>query len=743
MYAHETDAVIGRAPKQVHSSDLLELRLSSLDLALAGTFALAVLVMVVPDPFLVGDIAPTGNVTLCLLASVLISLAFRGRWVTVASIVLVTSLGGSLVLALRLFSPDATVPWFALLVLVGTTLLGKRGGIAVAVASSAFLAFGLPALSIAITDQAVRSAQAMVWTAVALSWLITHPLYTALDWSWSSYQQALAKTREAEHHRGDLVRALKGLNEAYHRLGIVNRELARARQAADEARKLKARFAAFVSHELRLPLNIITGFSEMMVMSPGSYDGQTLPPTYRSDVEAIYRAAYHLSSLIDDVLDLSEIEAHQMGLQKEWTSLAEVVDEAGAAVSGLFQNKGLALAVDVPPDLPAIYADRTRIRQVVMNLLRNAARFTDAGGAQLSATVRDRDVVVDVADTGIGIAPGDLPHVFEEFRQLEAAGQRRAGGSGLGLTISKQFVEMHGGNMWVESRFGKGTTFRFSLPVSDNVAASAIRDPWDTWADAIPHPTQGDDAVVAVLGQDQQVLRLLQRYLEGYRLIPAAHAEALRQIADEHVVQAVIVTETDGQHDRKAVSEVLSRGPAVPVIMCSVHLKRPEAARGLGVAEYLVKPVERERLGSALAALGEINRVVVVDDDPEMARLLAVMVRSLAPHRRVWFALDGEEALDLIETHRPQAVLLDLLMPGMDGYEVLRRLRSSPDLRPIPVIVVTAGTAIGESVTAEISTITREGGLAVPELIHCLRSALDSLLSSPDTRRGPPGAHAA
>jgi CheY-like chemotaxis protein len=518
---------------------------------------------------------------------------------------------------------------------------------------------------------------------------------------------------------------------------MVNAELSRARQAADEARQFKARFAALVSHELRLPLNIITGFSEMMVMSPASYDDQALPTAYRTDVEAIHRASYHLSNLIDDVLDLSEIDAHKMTIDKEWLSLGDVVAEAAATASGLFQSKALSLTVELPADLPVIYADRTRVKQVVLNLLKNAARFTDAGGATVSAALRGNDIVVAVADTGIGIAPQDVPHVFEEFRQLEAGGRRRAGGSGLGLTISKQLVELHGGTMWLESRPGWGTTFCFSLPLCTNVASATMREPWETWAR--PRPVAEPQTVpsVAVIGHDQHTLRLLQHALDTYRLVPVTEPAELGRLGAEGLVQAAVVVEGDDRQERQSLRDAVAGCPSLITIGCAFRTRRSEAIKSLGVIDYLAKPVDRARVARALASLGAVESVLVVDDDPDMARLLAAMGASLPAGYRVWQATDGEEALALIAAHRPQAVLLDLLMPGMDGHELLRRLRAVPRLRDTAVIAVSAGAPVEAKVTAEITAVARAGGLTLAEFSRGLKSSLDAVLRSPETPRAP------
>src|SRR5581483_2122963 len=224
-------------------------------------------------------------------------------------------------------------------------------------------------------------------------------------------------------------------------------------------RRIKAEFAANISHELRTPLNLIIGFSEILMSVPHGAGGRELSPSSRADVDVIYRNAKHLSNLIDDVLDLSQIDVGRMGLTKERADLRGIAAEAVTAIARLYEVRDLTLANEVPSDLPPVYVDRTRIRQVLINLLNNAARLTPSGGTTIRARVEENSVVVVVADTGVGIAPEDIPKVFEEFRQLDGTTRRAHDGSGLGLAICRRFVEMHGVAIWAESRPGTGTSF--------------------------------------------------------------------------------------------------------------------------------------------------------------------------------------------------------------------------------------------------------------------------------------------
>jgi signal transduction histidine kinase/CheY-like chemotaxis protein len=715
--------------------DLRDLRADLLNPVLAGTLALAVVVTLVPDPLLRGGTEWTDPIAVWVVAGFLAASALRRRSFELAVASLLGGLLAAAFTGLGRFPLALISPWFALLVVLAGTLLGKRGAVLTAAAVSA--GFWSAPAALAVLDEHTRlGLTILTWGAFGLTWLMTQPLRTTLEWSWISYEHALAKTKEVEEHRGDLARALKELGAANYRLEVANAELERARAAAAAARDLKARFAAFVSHELRLPLNIVLGFSEMMVTSERSYGGERLPPAYRADVEAIYRAAHHLAALVDDVLDLSELDAHQMGLEKEWTSIAEVVGEAVETTAGLFVGKGLAVSAEVAADLPPVHADRTRVRQVIVNLLKNAARFTDQGGVRVTARREGSDLVVGVSDSGIGIPAASLPHVFDEFRQLESAGQRRWGGSGLGLTISKRFAEMHGGNLWVESEMGRGSTFFLSLPLSSNVVALPSRETWETWVRAAP-AAEVDRPRVALLAPDRRLGRLIRRHLEGALPLDAADADDdVRRLAEVGLEGLVVAGPPSGPLGQE-IDRLCADHPGLPVVVCRT-LSGPGAALP-GVVDYLVKPVDRARLEASLGRLGRLDPVLVVDDDPEMARLLAAMVRSIFPDSLVSEACSGRAALDAIERERPRLVLLDLVMPEMDGHEVLRRLPANGPA----VVVVSAGSPDGQLVRAEIVAVTRAGGLSASELINCLNGVLAALApAAAGGLRSPPAARA-
>jgi signal transduction histidine kinase/DNA-binding response OmpR family regulator len=671
------------------------------------------------------DIARFGFMGAVILAAGLAYWAIR-YGVTRATVFLVAALAGILAVAVLDSRANLLAYWFSPLVIVAGVVIGWRGGVAVATLATAFVLVESSSAG-AMPSDVTSGSLLLTWVSLLLAWLLSNPTRTALAWAWHSYVRAAQIMEELREHQAQLERTVKSLNLAYERLEQLNAELNRARRAADQARRLKAEFAAAISHELRTPLNLIIGFSEMMVADPRAYNGQVLPVVYRSDVEAIHRNACHLSSLVDDVLDLSQIEAERMGLQKEWVRIAPIVDEAAAVVAPLFATKGLALQVEVPLDLPPVYADRTRIRQVLINLLNNAVRFIGSGGVTIRGGRKGSDVIVAVADTGIGIAPENLSAVFDEFRQVHILGQRRVVGNGLGLAVSKRFVELHGGSIWVESQLGKGSTFHFSIPSCENVltTASSLTEP--RVRAALAANTAEPTILVIDRDREGEAARLFRRHLDGYRVVVAPSGAAARRLMKEHPVEAAILVGSDGPPDlatMRRLGELLS---GVPILTCAFG-KSKVSLRELGVADCLLKPVGQEQVRHALRRLGrQVQTILVVDDDSEMVRLLGRLISLASRRYKVWEAQSGSEALSLLETKRPDAVFLDLVMPDVAGDQVLRRMRVTDRLRDVPVVLVTGHGIEDETVTAEFLGIIQNEGFSVRELLRWLRTSLDAV----------------
>lgn len=644
-----------------------------------------------------------------------------------ATVLVAAQIAGAYIFAVQ--HPDASVAhFFVVAVISAGILIGPRSSVVVATLCSGLLATLVFGKIDRIGPDDVISTYTLIWLGAILTYAASHPVYAAVTWAWTSYREARQSAEEVRVHRGELARALASLNETCCRLEVANHELARARAAAEEARQLKTEFAANISHELRTPLNLVIGFSEILMSAPAA-----APPALRADVEVIHRNARHLSALIDDVLDLSQVDAGRMGLHRERVDLAEVADEAVGAVSRLYEVRGLTVRNTVSPDLPALFVDRTRVRQVLINLLNNAARFTAQGGSTVQARVEQGNVIVEVSDTGVGIPPTDIPKVFEEFRQLDGSMRRPQDGSGLGLAICQRFVELHGGTIWAESELNRGTTFSFTLPMIDNVASTPLRPEWETWV-RLNEPGEVAERPIVLVNRDPRIEHMFERYLEGYRIVPAVDEDdALRRCAASGA-RGVILVETPGADLSECRRRLRQIPRDAPIVRCSLPTSVTLGQR-LGVSDYLVKPISRERLLETLERTAPRARtILIVDDDADMVRLVARILRSGSRRYRILRAYGGAEGVALLQEQRPDAVILDLVMPDVDGYAVIRWMRASEEHAKTPVVAVSARSYEAEQVAAGAIEITREGGLSVGELMACLRSSLDALSGGTDGR---------
>lgn len=705
------------------SFSLEVLRTEALRLTALALLALALLLDLISVD---ANLVPTQGFLLAVVLAVVGALTYKtvGVGPLLGTTVLVAGLSVTLTIAILLFPSSPLACLLSVVVIFASAFGGWRAGLLAAIGLSAIVAV----LGI-LPDRPVRSdvalvAHLMIWVSLLASWLVSRPLQTALDWSWHSYLQALDNSEAARVRQAELGRVTKSLNETMDRLEQLNRELEWARKAADDARRLKAEFASAVSHELRTPLNLIVGFSEMMVLSPAQSYGEPLPESYSGDVEAIYRNACHIATLIDDILDLSQIDAERMGLQKQRVAPLAIVNEAVAITAPRFASQGLSLDVDLPTDLPSVEADPVRIRQVLVNLLINATRFADEGGATIRAWHDGREVTVVVADTGVGIAADDLPHVFAEFRQ-SGQPERQRGGSGLGLAVSKRFVELHGGSMWAESQLGHGTTFFFTLPVSGSV----VTKPYASLPPAtVRLPDDGEPSrLVVVVDEQGEAARVFQRYLDGYAVVRAESVGQAARVLRDQPADGVLLTSAETLRKWQTLQATSPELQRLPTLLCPLRTIRSTAAV-LGARDYLVKPVTYEKLRAAIRSVGRrVRSVLVTDDDPEMLRLLERMIHVCVRGSRVVTARDGVECLELVRRERPDLVLLDLLMPELDGYGALERLRTDEVTRDVPVIVVTATGPQDETIRASSVTVTCTDGLSVGEAVRCLRSSLDAL----------------
>lgn len=624
--------------------------------------------------------------------------------------------------------------------------IGTGGGAATAVGSTALL-LGLPASGYPLNNSLVTAALIGVWGTAGIVWLTSHPLLTTMRWLWSEYEQNRDLLEQSRDYQLQLKQALEDLAHNNAELQRLNRLARGMREIAEEARKAKEQFVANVSHELRTPLNMIVGFSQMIVQAPETY-GSNIPPALLADLDVVLRNSQHLSSLIDDVLDLSQIDTGQMALTRERVALGDLIESAAVAVRPLFDSKELYLQTESSEALPLVYCDRTRIREVVLNLLSNAGRFTEVGGVIVRAWQEGSDVVVSVADSGPGIQAADAEKLFQPFQQLDGSIRHRYGGSGLGLCISRSFVEMHSGKMWFESRQGHGTTFFFRLPIDPLLPADPSTVRWRySLGEHDGRKRLSQAPVVPVLPRfvileaGNSLQRLLSRYEEDLETVRVQTIEQAAQELARRPAHALLVNETATGNalQRISSSPVLPYG--IPAIVCSIPGDY-EAAYSLGVSDYLVKPISRERLLAALDRL-KLNggTVLIADDEPDALRLFRRMLTSSGRSFRVLRATNGRQALNILHTQRPDAVLLDLVMPEMDGFQLLEAKNQDPTLREVPVIVTSARDPAGHPIISNALAVTRGGGLSVSQILTCVK-ALTGILSplgQPDDPARPAG----
>ena len=643
--------------------------------------------------------------------------SLRARCPWLARLILLFGPTLTFTLALRAFE-DPLVPCFAVLIVIANASIEPHWGFAAALLNS------VPLCVLRPVGGTLFVALALLWLTAALEWLSSRGLYTALQWAWNSQQRASQLLEQLRDRQGKLNQTLAALTEATRRLHRTGHELAVARRRAEEARQMKEQFAANISHELRTPLNLILGFSEMMYLTPDVYGDMRWPTTLRRDVRQIYQSSRQLLDLINDVLDLARIDAAQMPVQREQCDLAAIIDEAVGTTRDLLRGRDLELRTILPDALPTRFVDRTRIRQVLLNLLNNAARFTERGTITVSVQVNDREVVTSVADTGPGIPPEEIDRVFGEFHQVDMSLRRRREGAGLGLAISKRFVELHGGRIWVESQLGRGSTFHFSLPKTGQAATGHLLP------ERAPEPgANPDQPTVVVVDQDPAVGTVLGRYLRKFQVLQAADvAQATATVAERHP-RALIVNAPPGAQVWPELQQAMrALPPKVPVLLCSLPsqswLALEANARGC-----LAKPLTREELLGALQQIRSAQDVLVVDDDRGFVQLVVRILEASGAGYRVRWAYEGAEALSAMRERRPDVVLLDLIMPGTDGFQVLQALDADEELRSIAVLIVTA-TSYGQDALARhgsVIALGRAKAFGASEVISHLQALLDGL----------------
>jgi len=544
--------------------------------------------------------------------------------------------------------------------------------------------------------------------------------------SFNDMASSLQTTQSRLHQaHAELERRYEELERRDAAIREANARLVESEKTALAATQAKSDFLAKMSHELRTPLNAIIGYSEIL-QDDAEDAGQN---DFVPDLEKIRAAGKHLLALINDILDLSKIEAGKMELYLEDIAVAAMVREIASTVQPLVEKKRNELVIDCPDDPGVLHADLTKLRQILFNLLSNAAKFTENGTVTLSVRPKVVNgaewITFRVADTGIGMTPTQMQKLFQEFSQVDASTTRKYGGTGLGLVITQHFCRMMGGDVTVTSAASEGSAFTIFLPrrVTDPKTARPVEaaPPDETATKATEHP-------VLVIDDDPAVHDLMRRVLarEGCRVVGATTGEDGLRLARELRPAVITLDVVMPQQDGWAVLLALKADPEtadMPVVMLTM-VDDKNLGLVLGASDYLTKPIDRDRLLSVLSRYRrdqQVCRILVVEDD-ESTR--ALMRRLL--EKEGWDVIEahngcvGLERLQQ-ETERPPAlILLDIMMPEMNGFQFVAELRKRADWRAIPIVVVTAKDVTEDDrvrLNGHVAKVLQKGSYSGEELL--------------------------
>lgn len=513
----------------------------------------------------------------------------------------------------------------------------------------------------------------------------------------------------------------------------VEEELRRAKTAAEEASRSKSQFLANMSHELRTPLNAIIGYSELMREEAEDLELQS----FIRDLKKIEMAGKHLLELINGVLDIAKIEAGKMETHCETFEVSAMLNDVAATISPVVEKNGNRFEVVAAPGLGQMHTDLTKVRQSLFNLLGNAGKFTNQGVIRLAAervTESGEDwLQFRVSDTGVGMTPAQCAKVFEAFTQADASTTRKFGGTGLGLAITRQFCRMVGGEITVESEQGQGSTFTMRAPAYLPGTAKPGA-PEEIAHLEVTSDLPSDRPLVLLIDDDLTVHDLVRRFLEkeGFRTVCAQTGleglELARALQPTVIVLDVMMPTMDGW----SVLTRLKGDPAIseiPVVMLTM-VDNKEMGFSLGVDDYMLKPIERGSFVSTLRKYGSltaaaVSTVLVVEDDPATRDLMRASLEKEG--FKVVEACNGAEGLRKLATMRPALILLDLMMPEMDGFQFTREVRAHPEWLDIPIIVITAKDIAAEDrsrLDGHVSRILQKGACGREELLSEISSRI-------------------
>lgn len=546
----------------------------------------------------------------------------------------------------------------------------------------------------------------------------------------SELQAANKRTEEAN------AKLEQRVEERTAALSKATKEAEEAREAAEVANQTKSAFLANMSHELRTPLNAIIGYSEMLREEAEDLGEKS----FVDDLNKVHSAGKHLLGLINDVLDISKIESGKMDLYLETFDVGQMVKEVANTISPLVAKNSNKLSLVVSPDIGSIHADMTKVRQGLFNLLSNASKFTSNGTITLEAVRSQSEgrewMNFKVIDTGIGMTKEQMDRLFQAFVQADAGTTKKFGGTGLGLAITRHFSRMMGGDTTVASEFKKGSTFTFRIPAKVGTAAPETSSaPASPKSESTIVPTAGS---VLVIDDDPNIHDLLKRLLQrqGFKVNGVQSGreglKQAREIKPDVIILDVMMPEMDGWNVLSALKNdsVLSE---IPVVMLSM-IEDKHMGFALGAADYLTKPIDRDKLSNMLRKYrksSEDSLVLVVEDEEGIRQFMRALLE-----REGWAVMEagnGQQALDQVREKRPSLILLDLMMPEMDGFEFVAHLREVVEWKDIPVVVITAMELTANDykrLNGNVTKIMRKGSYEQDQLMADVRQLVSSFVES-------------
>ena len=544
-----------------------------------------------------------------------------------------------------------------------------------------------------------------------------------------------ARKLQAGHHGELLVLAMEDVTERRR----AEEEVAKAKEASEIANRTKSLFLANMSHELRTPLNAIVGYSEMLQEEAAEQDLES----FGSDLEKINASGRHLLALINDILDLSKIEAGKMELYLESFDLNTLIDEVASTIQPMVEKNSNTLHIERTAELGGMRADQIKVRQALFNLLSNAAKFTQQGSVTLNAERQVMDdsewIVFRVSDTGIGLSADKILRLFQDFSQADASTTRKFGGTGLGLALTRRFCQMMGGDVTVHSVPGEGSTFTIKLPAS---VGDPKADFSEDNADSPDFPNAGNNrntdpapdpsTCVLIIDDDASQRDLMRRFLtkEGFCVRSAGSGEEGLRLARQLLPLAITLDVMMPEMDGWAVLETLKSDAVlrhIPVIMLTM-VDDSDRGFAMGADDYVTKPVNRRRLTRILKRYSCASPpcpILLVEDDSATRSLMRTLLEKEGCV--VSEAENGEVALVAMQRERPSLIFLDLIMPVMDGFDFADRVREHPEWRSIPIVVLTAHELSAEErrrINGYVEAVIQKSGRSSEELLNQVKDAL-------------------